>query len=1054
MGIGRDKQNESVTVSKDGFLKAWSGNVSLESQKIQLLPSAQNKILSAEDAKKVRGAFWGSLLAMVGSVLSWIPIPVLQQIGWGLTAISIAVSAIEGDFLTAITSAVSVFLPGLRQLFGNVFDGIGESLGSIGQTFQNAGATIYNSVTGFINSAINFLPGVGPVLQSAAAWQGASSVGALVVNTALKMGVEFSVTRGLESLGVGSQIAGFFGSLTANAITAGLKPESSIQANGQTQVMVSHAQQVQNALQQTITISQIGNLGMQLGLAPELTQLASLSVGAIQGAQILNPGGPLEYAFSEIAPNLVTTLGQYGLSELSNAIGLPPIASQMVGNIGGAALSAGLGFSHAGMDIVNVINNETIRNAVSLGMTFGMEALQIAPSASQFIFDLMDTIKVGGQSIGSRLVGAVVAGYHSAVDFLAQPFRYLPFAAQELKNGIIFSLNSFQNFLESIPTIFTPQTREAIYQNETSLSSAQIERDGDVYRFQSGSSIVEYDVVRDVLTETTLSQQLEIKGFGWNSQGEPYYQNLSYRSVLENGLVLEENFDGQALTDWSYLMEGRTLVKVNVGHEGPFYDIDDFVESGSIEMAAPITFQTTEASPTHEIESYDAPFRFVLSVSNGSITSTTAEIIREHVNDSRLDEDLYVLVNGIANENIRLEGSPQYLQNLETDLVSRSQGQIQHQDIIKASTFFNFATYQFLSGLGNYTTLGAGSVYRAVLELITGEIQNSLSLMTKDIVLWLAEVSNPARQSLLVGDIRRAVEGFFSVNPATRQRDIIGVGYSGGFVPLTEAVARVPYSANPLAGYNTKSLVAIGAALVRPDQIFNDILLKLLQAADYLQNPGQVALGVLETTLNDLDQVLLTTPGVGVGITQAVIRRVIAFVAQGSPEQAYQEYQQRLNAISGALSNLFPSAFQGFALDDLTGSSTQTIVNLYGTRDILANFAVNGHAIGGYRDDIAGFTQTNRDHQLVNIEIVGATHFDYMRRETTFTSSIVNFFNPSVAEWNRTVSAFVADVVANSRDTASITRFLRNPSPDLVGVQVVEELDRWVVYLPGYTDHE
>ena len=48
-------------------------------------------------------------------------------------------------------------------------------------------------------------------------------------------------------------------------------------------------------------------------------------------------------------------------------------------------------------------------------------------------------------------------------------------------------------------------------------------------------------------------------------------------------------------------------------------------------------------------------------------------------------------------------------------------------------------------------------------------------------------------------------------------------------------------------------------------------------------------------------------------------------------------------------------------------------MNGYGTQDILTQLSVGDQTIGGYRDSIGQYTLTDRNHQLINIEIVGAS---------------------------------------------------------------------------------
>jgi len=97
---------------------------------------------------------------------------------------------------------------------------------------------------------------------------------------------------------------------------------------------------------------------------------------------------------------------------------------------------------------------------------------------------------------------------------------------------------------------------------------------------------------------------------------------------------------------------------------------------------------------------------------------------------------------------------------------------------------------------------------------------------------------------------------------------------------------------------------------------------------------------------------------------------------------------------------------QGSRLPNLSGSSVKRIVNVYGTADIL-----NQVGIGGKRDNLCGV-------QTINIEIAGATHFDYMRRSDET--------DPVKREFNRKVSEFVADLTLASDNDTDLDQFLQD----------------------------
>jgi len=122
---------------------------------------------------------------------------------------------------------------------------------------------------------------------------------------------------------------------------------------------------------QTIAIEGVGRLGVELGLDAGLSGIIGLSLGAIQGNIITNPGTTLEKAFSAIKPQLFSSLSQYGVTKLGISLGLDPRISSLIG----APISAGIGTAfdtgrNAGITIVNSVQAGMIQGAIAYGLSF------------------------------------------------------------------------------------------------------------------------------------------------------------------------------------------------------------------------------------------------------------------------------------------------------------------------------------------------------------------------------------------------------------------------------------------------------------------------------------------------------------------------------------------------------------------------------------------------------------------------------------------------------------------------------------------------------------
>jgi len=125
----------------------------------------------------------------------------------------------------------------------------------------------------------------------------------------------------------------------------------------------------------------------------------------------------------------------------------------------------------------------------------------------------------------------------------------------------------------------------------------------------------------------------------------------------------------------------------------------------------------------------------------------------------------------------------------------------------------------------------------------------------------------------------------------------------------------------------------------------------------------------------------------------------------------------------------------------LAERGAEVFVNVYGTKDILYQTG-----IAGFRDNLSGFTKEGTagvngqlTGQLINIEIIGAEHLYYMKR---------NDLEDPV--WNQRISDFVTNLMIASQDKDDLIRFLNNSpyvSPDDgSGIRVVR-LTGWETHV-------
>jgi len=258
---------------------------------------------------------------------------------------------------------------------------------------------------------------------------------------------------------------------------------------------------------------------------------------------------------------------------------------------------------------------------------------------------------------------------------------------------------------------------------------------------------------------------------------------------------------------------------------------------------------------------------------------------------------IYALANGIGNT-MGKGISPQYIDNMEIDLNEQSDHQISYDDMCSVALFNPTIDIPWLSG-----------------SLIDGT--NSAI----DIVKWVIESQTIARNEL-VKQAATELCAYFITNSTNWNRPVVGMGYSGGLMPLVEAVSKTLY--------NVKTFIGLGAATVyiKPD-IVNNLVWQAISAM--LTNNFSGAASFLGYAVYNRDVIM-----------EAIKTKVCEIVQQSSMD-----------------GETFPYSI---------GNRTNLFVNVWGTKDVLYEFG-----LAGYRDSFCGV------QQIYNIEIVGAEHFDYIR---------------------------------------------------------------------------
>jgi hypothetical protein len=287
------------------------------------------------------------------------------------------------------------------------------------------------------------------------------------------------------------------------------------------------------------------------------------------------------------------------------------------------------------------------------------------------------------------------------------------------------------------------------------------------------------------------------------------------------------------------------------------------------------------------------------------------------------------------------------------------------------------------------------------------------------------DILNEQRTGLqsLAGQVKSAMEAFFRIfGDIHRERPLIGVGYSGGFVPVVDGIENGNYD------YDVNAYVALGGTTVA---IGADAARLIVQVIEAFEN---VITARTEESREAYRQVMLLFQQGFAGLGALLAAAAGTFI--NVLDFAYRLLgQSRINEAADAFYEglqIFVQGLSGFGWGMPGAVNAKMMVNIFGTKDLLAAKT----SLVGYRSEWAGFSVTDRDKPLFNIEIEGADHFDYIRGVRDFSKITDPVKRQAAIKKNEVISRYVAQLILNSEDPDDLLRFLRTQLPG-VTVQAI-----------------
>ncbi|MDD4202291.1 MAG: interleukin-like EMT inducer domain-containing protein [Candidatus Omnitrophica bacterium] len=319
----KGESGESVTITIEKFESAWVGGYVM----LRAPPSDENDRLSSYQSKKIKGAFFGIIVA----IFSFIFTVVSAAIAAIVTAVTAVISGLVGLATTLLQGVLTVFqglLTGLVQGFQALAGGIvnlAKGIYGLGQMLfagvKEVGLALVKGL-GFGNAF-----GMGTAATGAASAAGGTSFASTVMTTVVKTVVGYGINMGLEGLGVNPVITNFISSFVSGGIVGG---------GGNVGSFFS----LQNAFS-SLAINATAMIGEALDIHPSITNLLSMTAGSLVNG-MLSFEGLTSGVLTEIGINVASELAYIGVTEIGNLLGIDPNISYLAGAGLRSGLSAGL----------------------------------------------------------------------------------------------------------------------------------------------------------------------------------------------------------------------------------------------------------------------------------------------------------------------------------------------------------------------------------------------------------------------------------------------------------------------------------------------------------------------------------------------------------------------------------------------------------------------------------------------------------------------------------------------------------------------------------------
>ncbi len=939
--MSKGASGELATVSKDDFLKTWQGYL--------IVPTAQAitaKQITDQQAQQVRGAFF-PLLFLFAALLIKAAVAIYTAVTIVLTTVFSAIAAVLTTVIQAISfvftqivNGITAVANGLWNVAKLAFEGVKYVSRFIVKGFQflkEGFQTGLQRLGQGISQIKDFL--LKPAIPASGNTAAKFSLQQIVARNIVAAGLNYSTSKGLEGMGLNPALANLGGAFVGGGFMGVGAAGSSFLKSGL----------------QGLMLQGVSEMGLKLNLPPPITGAISLLTAASLNAYF-DQNLTLKTAISQVVPEVKQKLILGGLDLVSRSLGLNPVFSALTGLAGGIVdRFIGKGISDLPGKLISGAINAVKSVASKIGLNFGGKTSD-SVFGSLLSGDLANSIEasLGREGLFSSIFGLLT-------QTILKPFNVVGGIA----NTILTGVTSFASLIQS-------QGLANAFENlVTKIFGRKAE---DSIRALGGMAALLSKPKTDTTLDGTPAKELKI-----NDTDSLYFDLLgNFIGKKEGGLTQIGTFGVNSKGTWG-LIAGKLigsilgdLVFAGTIADGQLGSMTVSNQNGAILTGAveggqgPIIIDGRDPQeiPNPSPSFWNAilkvvPFAIDLMMKNGVLQKAEKDAAQTAgTSTSSSNKELYVLTNGIGNS---VGGSPDYLNNLETDLIDKSKSTstpILKEDIIKTPIYTD-----------------------KVLEFWQTD-------KIKDTLHWIAESQIFLMFDLTLNVYNKLMAAYFTAHPLEiKTKPIVAMGYSGGFAPLAEALR--------WGGFQVKTMTGLAPAINSlrevPSRVF-DMLDGVVESIEKGVRSG------LKEILNVIFKEIPL-------INKIPLLSDIASWIGGVIDLVGVSTEKALHALGDLLRKAYKIEVLPGLADLSHGGSLESIANVWGTDDLVVKLGL----VGGYRDQLLGLTTAAE--QIFNIEIKGATHSNYMRRD-----------DPTIN--NSSVNKFITDLMIHSRSKVDMKAFL------------------------------